>query len=149
VTAAGEPAAVAPAAPRPGCRRLLREERQLAVLWGVLAGCSLLLRPLWLAVAPLLPPCPFRALTGLPCLSCGTTRAAVAVLHGRPLEALVVNPLAALAGIAFIAGGAFAPLWAFLDLPVPHLASPPMRALRISLVALLLAGWAWVILADK
>ena len=145
MTAAGEPAAAAPAAPRRGCRPLLLEERQLAVLWGVLAVSSLLLRPLWLAVAPLLPPCPYRALTGLPCLSCGTTPAPDAVRHRRPRDALMINPLAALAGIAFVAGGAIAPLWAVFDLPVPRLAKAPACALRFSLAALLLSSWAWLI----
>jgi hypothetical protein len=94
-----------------------REERQLALLWAVAAGSALLLRPLWLAVAPLLPACPFRALTGVPCLTCGTTRAAVALLGGRPLDALAANPLAALAGATFVVGGLAAPLWATARLP--------------------------------
>jgi hypothetical protein len=149
VTTAGEPAAVAPAAPRRGYRPLLREERQLAVLWGVLAASSLLLRPLWLAVAPLLPPCPFRALTGLPCLSCGTTRAAVAVLHGDVLGALATNPLATMAGVGFIAGGLIAPLWALAALPLPRIGAPAPRTLRIGLALALLAGWAWVMLANR
>ena len=128
-------------------RPALREERQLAVLWGVLAVSALLLRPLWIAIAPALPPCPFRALTGVPCLTCGATRAAVAVLHGRPLEALLVNPLAVLAGLGFIAGGLVAPLWALLDAPVPHLPTPTPRALRLAIAVALLADWAWVLIA--
>jgi hypothetical protein len=127
-------------------RPLLREERQLGVLWGVLAAAALLLRPFWLALAPLLPGCPFRALTGIPCLSCGTTRAAVAVLHGDVLGALLINPLATLAGAAFVAGGVVAPLWVLVGLPLPRVAAPPPRALRIALVLVLLADWAWVIL---
>jgi hypothetical protein len=78
-----------------------REERQIALLWAVSAASALVLRPFWLAVAPLMPPCPFRVVTGVPCLTCGTTRAAVALLHGRPFEALAANLLAALGGAAF------------------------------------------------
>jgi hypothetical protein len=126
-------------------RPLLREDRQIAALWGVLAVSSLLLRPLWLALAPALPPCPFRALTGIPCLSCGTTRAALAVLHGDIVNALAINPLATLAGAGFIVGGLAAPMWTSLSLPLPRIAAPPPRALRIALVAALLLDWAWVI----
>ncbi len=125
-------------------RPLRREDRQLAVLWGVLAVSSLLLRPLWLALAPLLPACPFRALTGIPCLSCGTTRAAEALLHGEMLRALSINPLATLAGAGFIAGGVVAPLWTLAALPLPRIGAPPPRSLRIALVAALLLDWVWV-----
>jgi len=130
-------------------RPLLVDERQLAALWGVLAVSSLLLRPFWLAFAPLLPACPFRALTGLPCLSCGTTRAAVALLHGDIVRALAINPLATLAGIAFIAGGFVAPLWALASLPLPRLGTPTPRALRVGLVGVLLLDWAWVIATTR
>ncbi|HEX7517338.1 MAG TPA: DUF2752 domain-containing protein [Chthoniobacterales bacterium] len=41
------------------------------------------------------PRCPFFALTGLPCVTCGATRATIAFLHGDFLSALRWNPLAA------------------------------------------------------
>jgi hypothetical protein len=122
-----------------------REERQIALLWAVSAASALVLRPLWLVVGPLLPPCPFRVLTGVPCLTCGTTSAALALFHGRPLEALAANPLAALAGAAFAVGGLAAPLWAAARLPVPDLGAPLARSTKAAIVAALLANWAWVI----
>ena len=143
------PAAGVPAMPRPVLRPLAREDRQIALLWGVLAASSLLLRPFWLTLAPLMPACPFRALTGVPCLSCGTTRAAVAFLDGRVVDALLINPLAALAGLGFIAGGVIAPAWALLGLRVPNLPSVAPRGLRIALALTLLAGWAWVIVVQQ
>lgn len=39
------------------------------------------------------PPCPFRALTGLWCPGCGTTRALYALLHGDLAGAFGLNPL--------------------------------------------------------
>jgi hypothetical protein len=42
-------------------------------------------------------PCPFLALTGLPCPTCGTTRAALALSHGHLAAAFAANPLAAAA----------------------------------------------------
>lgn len=122
-----------------------REERQLGVLWGVVAVSALALRPLWLEIAPLLPACPFRTLTGIPCLTCGTTHAAVALFHGRIGAALLANPLAALAGVAFIAGGLVAPLWALLGWRVPALPAPLPPWLRVGALAVLAVCWIYLI----
>jgi len=122
-----------------------REERQLAWLWGATAVSSLLLRPFWLALAPLAPACPFRAITGIPCPTCGTTHAAVALLHGDVATALAANPLTMLAGIVFVLGGVLAPIWAALRLPAPDLSSPLPMWVRLGMVAALAANWAWVI----
>jgi len=129
-------------------RPATREERQLAWLWGVLAAASLLLRPFWLLVAPLLPPCPFRALTGIPCLTCGTTHAAVAMLRGDLAAALAANPLAAAAGLMFLTGGVLAPLWALFRGRMPVLPAPLPLWVRAALVVALLATWVWVIVAE-
>lgn len=37
--------------------------------------------------------CLFKRLTGLPCPTCGTTRGALLILGGRPLEGFLCNPL--------------------------------------------------------
>jgi hypothetical protein len=124
-----------------------REERQLALLWGVAAASALVLRPFWLAVAPLMPACPFRQITGVPCPTCGSTHAAVALMHGRLGAALAANPLAAFAGIAFFAGGIVAPLWAALGWPVFSVPAPLPRWLRATLVAAIVANWAWLLMA--
>jgi hypothetical protein len=42
----------------------------------------------------LLRPCPFLAMTGIPCPTCGTTRAALALSHGQIADAFAANPLA-------------------------------------------------------
>ncbi len=117
----------------------------MAWLWGVTAVCSLLLRPFWLALAPLVPRCPFRTITGIPCPTCGTTRAAVALLDGQLAQALALNPLSTLAAVGFLAGGLIAPVWAAVKLPVPEVPTPLPRWARLGIVALLLVGWAWVI----
>lgn len=129
-------------------RRPNREERQLAWLWGVVTVCSLLLRPFWLALAPFVPACPFRAITGLPCPTCGTTHAALALLDGRIGDAFVANPLAAMAGIGFVAGGLVAPAWAALTWPVPEVPTPLPTWARATIVAVLLAGWAYLIVTS-
>lgn len=123
-----------------------REERQLAWLWAFAAGASLLLRPLWLLLPAYLPPCALRTLTGVPCPTCGTTHAAVALLEGRLAEALHANPLAALAGAAFLVGGVVAPLWIALRLPVPVVPMPLPGWVRVTALVAIVAGWIWVMI---
>ena len=51
-------------------------------------------------VLALLPRCPFHAITGLPCPTCGVTRAALALARGDVSAALGLQPLFVLAGCA-------------------------------------------------
>ena len=124
-----------------------REERQLAYLWLAAAASALALRPLWLAVAPLLRPCIFRSLTGVPCPSCGTTRAAMAFLDGDLISAFAANPLAAAAGLLFVVGAPLAALWSIARWPVPVLPTPLPGWMRIGAVALIAGNWLYVIVA--
>jgi hypothetical protein len=43
--------------------------------------------------------CPFRALTSIPCPTCGTTSMVWALLAGRPVDAFFCNPLMAVLGL--------------------------------------------------
>ncbi len=118
--------------------------RELALLWCAAAASALALRPFWLALAPRLPACTFHAVTGVPCPTCGSGRAAIAVLHGDVLTALTVNPLATVVGVTAITAGLVAPLWVWLGGPVPDLAS--VRARRWLLAGLLpvLVNWGYL-----
>ena len=121
------------------------EERRIALLWLTAVLSSLALRPLWLALAPNLRPCIFRSLTGIPCPTCGTTRAATAFLSGDLSGAFIANPLAALAGVVFVVGGIVAGIWAIARWPVPRTENPFPLWLRISLVGTIAANWAYLI----
>ena len=124
-----------------------REERQLAYLWLAAAAGALVLQPLWLALAPLLRPCIFRSLTGIPCPTCGTTRAATAFLQGDLLAAFAANPLAAVTGLVFVAGAPLAVVWAFSRWPVPVIPSPLPGWIRTAVLSLLAGNWIYGILA--
>jgi hypothetical protein len=97
-----------------------------------------------------LPRCAFHALTGRPCLSCGGTRAARALARLDLGAALRANPLVA---AALILSGPLAlwglAAWAF-RLRRPRLETQSRGekwALRLGLVALLAANWAYLIIA--
>jgi hypothetical protein len=79
--------------------------------------------------------CLFRNATGLPCPTCGSTRAVLAVVDGRLLDAVLLNPLmfvATVIGAVWLAGGRIysknrsSPFW-------------------IGMGVLLAVNWAWVI----
>jgi hypothetical protein len=126
-------------------RSATREERHLALLWLVAAAAAVALKPLWLALAPRLRPCIFHSLTGIPCPTCGTTRAATAFLDGNLLAALAANPLAAVGGLVFVVGAPLAALWAVARWPVPVLPMPLPKWARVVAVALIVANWLYVI----
>ena len=78
---------------------------------------------------PLLP-CPFHALTGLPCPLCGSTHALLALAHGDLRAAFGWNPLATV-----------------LCLLAPVLVRRPVAARFTSWIAYALAvNWAWLLL---
>ncbi len=129
-------------------RPLTRAERQLAFVWGGLALACIVLRPLLSLAAPLLRPCVFRAVTGVPCPTCGATRGTLALLHGDLRQALMLNPLVAAAAGAFLVGGVVAPLWAWRRGTVPTWDGPLPLWLRIGIVLLIAANWAWVIVVS-
>lgn len=125
-----------------------REERQLAMLWGAAAVSSVVLRPVWIAIAPHLRPCAFRKLSGIPCPSCGMTRTAHALLEGDFCAAVAVNPLAAFAAAAFIIGGGLALIWVLVRGPVPNSKPSWSRRWTAAVVGVVLINWIYLILTD-
>lgn len=122
--------------------------RQLGLLWGAVAACLIGLAPLAGEVAGRLPGCLFRGLAGLPCPTCGTTRAVLALVRLEPVEAMTLNPLATLAVLGLVGGGLLAGVAAAAGRPLglPPLRGP-LRLLRLSVVGAALANWAYLIRA--
>jgi hypothetical protein len=59
-----------------------------------IAGLALVPAALVISATPLdvVPSCPLRTLTGIPCPLCGSTRGVIAAVHGHLGEALTLNP---------------------------------------------------------
>ncbi len=109
------------------------------VLWTVFVAVFVLVKPAG-SDATL---CMFRNATGVPCPACGSTRAALAVADGRPLDALAHTPLvtvAAVLGAAWLVMRVGFARQVKIDLP-PRAALPVWTALA----ALLAANWIYVI----
>ena len=81
-------------------RRLRPGELDHELLWLAVTVTSAALGAAWLAFGLPWPRCNFRALFGIPCFTCGATRAAVALLKGDVSAAWIWNPLAVLAMLA-------------------------------------------------
>jgi hypothetical protein len=90
--------------------------------------------------------CPSRALLGLPCATCGMTRAFVRLAHGDVAGALAASP----------AGAAFAAIaWGFalaalvrpaVGFAWPRLPPRAARALVVAALAALLVNWGYLVL---
>ncbi len=131
--------------------RLVTAPRRLAVpLWAaaVVVGWLALLG-VYDAIKPATAPslCMWREITGVPCPTCGSTRAFFAASHGRIGEAFLLNPLL---GAVAASGGAWIVLrlgfgrTLKLDLPTRG-----RRALWSATAVLLALNWAYVIAREQ
>lgn len=94
--------------------------------------------------------CLFKAMTGLPCPTCGGTRALGRLAAGDVAGAVAMNPLAA-AGAAALAAWALADL---LLLPSGRAVALEVsgragRALRVAVPAALLLNWLYLVAAGR
>ena len=101
----------------------------------------------WLRLGLPIPGCTLKHWTGLPCLTCGCTRLAQALLRGDVLEAAAWNPLV-FSALAFITVWAAAStLRSLLGLPSWRLvlAAAERRTAGLAAVSVVLAGWVYLI----
>lgn len=74
-------------------RRLRAGELDHELIWLAVTVGAAALGMIWLALKMPWPTCTFRALTGLPCVTCGATRASLSFFHGHLGAAWHFNPL--------------------------------------------------------
>jgi hypothetical protein len=94
--------------------------------------------------------CTFKAVTGLPCMTCGTTRTLGLLFRGDLGHALSMNPLATVAGIGLAAWG-LGDLWLLRRQAALGVDVDPgaRRFLRVTAVVLVLVNWAYLIAAGR
>jgi hypothetical protein len=118
------------------------------LVWLAVSAAALICGAVWLGLGLPGPRCPFLALTGYPCLTCGATRCAIAFLHGNLFVAWSWNPLAFVA----LCGVALFDLYAILvllgrspRLRVVDWTRAEKNAVRIAVVALIAANWIYLL----
>lgn len=98
-------------------------------------------------VASLLPPCPVHVALDVPCPSCGTTRALILLMEGRPVEAFLMNPLIIGGGVLFL--GYLLAGWVLYArtgrFPEPRWTPARLSLLRWSVGAAVIVNWAWLV----
>jgi hypothetical protein len=83
-------------------RRLRPGELDAELIWLCVTLASGAVGLMWLALQLPVPQCTFRTISGLPCVTCGATRGAMALVQGDVSTAFWLNPLV-FVGIAAVA----------------------------------------------
>jgi len=102
----------------------------------------------WLAAQMPTPRCTFRSLTGLPCITCGATRAAIQFFHGHFGASLSYNPLAFLAFCGLIVFDLYALVVVMCRAPrlrVENFSQAEKFAARSIAIAFMAANWLYLL----
>jgi hypothetical protein len=132
-------------------RRLRPGDVDHELLWSAVG--ALVAGAAWAALRArvVLPPCVFKAVTGVPCLTCGATRAIEAMAAGRFVEALWLNPMVTVAAAgwtAYVAYGIGAMTGAWPRVAI-RLDARECTALRAIATGAVVAGWAFLVLEGR
>jgi hypothetical protein len=129
-------------------RTIAPGETDHELLWGAVGLATAVVALLaWATGSIVLPVCVFKAVTGVPCITCGSTRAIAALAAGEVLAAVRWNPLAAAAALAAVV---YVPYAALTGLAGSRrvrlrLASHDWRLLRGAVVVTLAAAWVFLV----
>ena len=93
------------------------------------------------------PSCLLKTWTGVPCLTCGATRALGALLKGRVAEAFCLQPLLTLLAIAAVAWVGYAVAGALCGLPRVRVQATRRETilLVVAVAAFALANWVYLV----
>lgn len=114
------------------------------IIYGVIA-LTALMAARYLPVLDVLPSCPLRMATGLPCPTCGATRTLVSAARGDLAGAIAFNPLVAASLIAALMVLVLSTILAFFNKGVSISTSRAEgTALRAAAALLFLSNWIYL-----
>lgn len=129
-------------------RRRAASEPDHELIWLAVSVAAIAGAAVWLTLALPWPKCPFLAATGLPCVTCGATRSAIAFLHGDFLLALRWNPLAFVAFCAVIVFDLYAAIVLAGRMPrlrIVDWTRTEKNVVRIAVIGALALNWIYVL----
>ena len=103
------------------------------------------LSPMAQRLAQTLPACPVRAVVDLPCPTCGSTRAALALSRLDVAAAISASPLATVAWAGLVGGGLITGLLAVWGRPLREPEWIQSAPVRWALVLAVLANWIYLV----
>jgi hypothetical protein len=120
------------------------------VIWGIFAIGLIILGHLFRNYLGMLPPCIFKHVTGIPCLTCGGTRSIVAFSNFEFYRAFIFNPLIMLfsVGIMVFSFGTLAG-WILKRSIAVKLSRNEIMVIRIFIISLVIFNWAFLIIFSK
>lgn len=122
----------------------MKGARTLGLYWAAVAAALVAASPAAPGVLVHLPACLLKQTLGVPCPTCGGTRAALALGQLDLAEAFRLNPLVTLGLAAFVGGGLLAGVLAALDRPLQEPTRYPGWARALAVLALA-ANWVWLV----
>lgn len=118
------------------------------LVWLVVSVATAIGGAIWLGLHLPTPRCPFLAVTGYPCLTCGATRCAIALSHGNISAAWLWNPLALIALCGVVLFDVYAAAVLITRAPRLRLADwtrAEKNVVRLAVIALIAANWIYLL----
>ena len=126
-----------------------KKRRPGQIEFGIIYGVIVLLMLAagrFLPVTAFLPACVFKGLTGIPCLTCGSTRSLEHLSQGHLMESLSMNPLISLTVIVVLLSCVYSLITLLFGIPrAGFIFSEGEKGLvRAGAFVLLLANWLYL-----
>ncbi len=120
------------------------------IIWGPMAMLFVIAAGFFKDFLDLLPPCIFHRLTGIPCLTCGGTRSLVALSQFDIASSFLLNPMLLLFAVGIMAFSLFSLFSAVSKKGIiANFSEGQKKALRVGIIGLFLANWAYLVVAGR
>jgi hypothetical protein len=118
---------------------------EFGIIYGLIALLALFAAR-FLPILELAPACAFKALTGLPCPTCGSTRSIVHLSHFRFFSSLAMNPLLFVSFLAAVVALLYGVITLVFGLPRINVMLSDREKDRVRAAALLVLLFNWLYL---